>query len=386
MMTLQNVPSTVEQATQTIQTTSEVVNQSVQGTFLDTLEWFGNPLSAWLFSLALGLLVFWGLRLLCLVMTRSLSQFSATQTPSSLGFVNTFILKALAYVSPVVLFILALYVAEIPLQFNKSVDAFFEPFPVYALLLQVALWIKPLTKVTLSHYVDAQSDEKHRLSLQTLLGPVTFLIVLVGWILVLLVGLDFKGVNITALVTSLGVGGLALGLALQNVLGDLIASLSIALDKPFVLGDFIVTQDFKGTVTHIGLRSTRLEGLDGEGLVIPNSDLCKSRLRNYTRMQHRRVEHRFYVAHGTPLDAVKAIPDWVSDGFGPIKQATLERVHLAECTDWALVFEVVYVVEEADYTVFRNVQQAYLQGLLSLLAEKHVSLATMPYPLAPTKP
>ena len=285
-----------------------------------------------------------------------------------------------------VLFILAVYVAEIPLKFSKPVDAFFEPFPIYALLLQVALWIKPLTKVTLTHYVDAQADEKQRLSLQTLLGPVTFLVVLVGWSLVLLVGLNFKGVNVTALVTSLGVGGIALGLAMQNVLGDLIASLSIALDKPFLIGEFIVTQDFKGTVTHIGLRSTRLEGLDGEFLVIPNNDLMKSRIRNYTRMQRRRVEHHFNVPYDIPLDVVNAIPAWVSEGFEGLDKATLERVHLANCTDFALQFEVVYFVEDADYTVYRDVHQAYLQRLLSVLADKHVSLATMPYPAAPTKP
>jgi small-conductance mechanosensitive channel len=385
-MIAKDVQSTVEKATQTIQTTSNVVNQSVQGTFLDTVEWLGNPLSAWLFSVALGLLVFWGIRLLCLGISKPLTKISSVHTPASLSFLKKFILKAIAYISPVVLFILAVYVAEIPLKFSKPVDAFFEPFPIYALLLQVALWIKPLTKVTLTHYVDAQADEKQRLSLQTLLGPVTFLVVLVGWSLVLLVGLNFKGVNVTALVTSLGVGGIALGLAMQNVLGDLIASLSIALDKPFLIGEFIITQDFKGTVTHIGLRSTRLEGLDGEFLVIPNNDLMKSRIRNYTRMQRRRVEHHFNVPYDTPLDVVNAIPAWVSEGFEGLDKATLERVHLANCTDFAVQFEVVYFVEDADYTVYRDVHQAYLQRLLSVLADKHVSLATMPYPAAPTKP
>lgn len=382
-MITEHVQSTVEEATQTIQTTSEVVNQSVQGTFLDTVEWFGNPLSAWLFSVALGLVVFWGIRLLCLAISKPLTKIHSEHTPRSLSFLKKFILKAIAYISPVVLFILAVYVAEVPLKFSKPVDAFFEPFPIYALLLQVALWIKPLTKVTLSHYVDAQADEKQRLSLQTLMGPVTFLVVLVGWSLVLLVGLDFKGVNVTALVASLGVGGIALGLAMQNVLGDLIASLSIALDKPFVIGEFIVTQDFKGTVTHIGLRSTRLEGLDGEFLVIPNNDLMKSRIRNFTRMQRRRVEHRFNVPHDTPIKVLEAIPTWVTEGFEGFDKASLERVHLADCGDFAYVFEVVYFVEDADYTVYRDVHQTYLHHLLKRLAEENVSLATMPYAFPP---
>jgi len=186
-------------------------------------------------------------------------------------------------------------------------------------------------------------------------------------------------VNVTALVTSLGVGGLALGLALQNVLGDLIASLSIALDKPFVIGEFIITQDFKGTITHIGLRSTRLEGLDGEVLVIPNNDLMKSRIRNFTRMQRRRVEHRFNVPYDTPLGVLDAIPKRVTEGFKDLDKATLERVHLADCNDFAYVFEVVYFVEDADYTVYRDVHQAYLQGLLKRFAESGVSLATIPY-------
>ena len=379
-MVIKHIDSTVEEATQTIQATSDVLNQSVQGTFLDTVECFGNPLSAWLFAISLGLLAFWTIRFLCYGVRKSLEKMTSVHTPTGLSFLKKFLLTAIAYVHPMVLSILAIYVAEIPLHFSASVDAFFVPFPIYALLLQAALWVKPLTKIALTHYVEVQADAKQRQSLQTLMGPVTFLVVLVGWSLVLLIGLDFKGVNVTALVTSLGVGGIALGLAMQNVLGDLIASLSIALDKPFVIGEFIITKEFKGTVTHIGLRSTRLEGLDGEFLVIPNNDLVTSRIRNYTRMQRRRVEHRFNVSYATSLEILESIPLWVTAFFKELPNTSLERVHLSCFGDFALQFEVVYFVEDADYTVYMDVHQTYLRHLLKCLREAHVELVVLPYP------
>ncbi len=127
----------------------------------------------------------------------------------------------------------------------------------------------------------------------------------------LLLTLDNLGVNVTALVAGLGIGGIAVALAMQNILGDLFASLSIVIDKPFVIGDFIVVDDYKGTVEHVGLKTTRVRSLGGEQLVFSNNDLLKSRVRNYKRMYERRIEFSFGVLYQTPADQLEWIVDEV---------------------------------------------------------------------------
>src|SRR3546814_2233093 len=120
------------------------------------------------------------------------------------------------------------------------------------------------------------------------------------WTMLLLLGLDNLGVDVTAMVAGLGVGGIAVALAVQNILGDLFASLSIVIDKPFVIGDFIIVDDCLGSVEHVGLKTTRIRSLGGEQLIFANSDLLKARVRNYKRMQERRIVFKFGILHETP--------------------------------------------------------------------------------------
>ena len=135
------------------------------------------------------------------------------------------------------------------------------------------------------------------------------------WTIAFLLVLDNLGVDVTALIAGLGVGGIAVALAAQNILGDLFASLSIVLDKPFVLGDFIIVGDFMGTVEHIGLKTTRVRSLSGEQLVFPNHDLLTSRIRNYKRMQERRVVFSIGVLYETPVAQVREIPQIIQEAI-----------------------------------------------------------------------
>ncbi len=127
------------------------------------------------------------------------------------------------------------------------------------------------------------------------------------WAGLLLFALDNLGVNITGLAAGIGIGGIAIALAVQSVLGDLFASLSIVLDKPFVIGDFIIVDEYLGTVEHIGLKTTRVRSLSGEQLVFSNNDLLQSRIRNYKRMFERRVIFELGVTYQTPLERVSRI-------------------------------------------------------------------------------
>jgi small-conductance mechanosensitive channel len=193
--------------------------------------------------------------------------------------------------------------------------------------------------------------------------------------LILLLALDNLGVDITALVAGLGVGGIAVALAVQNVLGDLFASLSITLDRPFVLGDFVVLGDFMGSVEHIGIKSTRLRSLGGEQIVLSNADLLTSRLRNYGRMVERRVVFSFGVTYETDRAALREIPQTVRRIVEAQPETRFDRCHFAKYGDFALAFEAVYYVLSPDYNRFMDVQQEINLDLYASFEDAHIQFA-----------
>jgi small-conductance mechanosensitive channel len=176
--------------------------------------------------------------------------------------------------------------------------------------------------------------------------------------MVLLLTLDNLGVDITALVAGLGIGGIAVALALQNVLGDLLASLSIALDQPFVIGDFLIVGEHLGTVEYIGIKSTRLRSLTGEQIVMSNADLLSSRLRNYGRMYERRVVFTLGVTYETPRDKLREIAPLLRGIVEAQEGVRFDRAHFAKYGPYSLDFEVVYHVLSADFGRYMDAQQA----------------------------
>jgi small-conductance mechanosensitive channel len=185
-----------------------------------------------------------------------------------------------------------------------------------------------------------------------------FVIRLVLWSVVALLVLDNLGVDITALVAGLGVGGIAVALAVQNVLGDLFASLSIVLDKPFVNGDFIAIGDLVGNVEHVGLKTTRVRSLSGEQLVFSNADLLSSRIKNFGRMNERRIAFSIGVTYDTPRETLRQIPEMIKRAVESEDEARFDRSHFKEFGDSALMFETVYYVLVPDYAKYMDVQQA----------------------------
>jgi small-conductance mechanosensitive channel len=176
---------------------------------------------------------------------------------------------------------------------------------------------------------------------------------------VLLIALDTLGVDITTLIAGLGVGGIAVALAVQNVLGDLFASLAIVLDKPFVVGDFIDTGgEHVGVVENVGLKTTRVRSLSGEELVIANSDLLSSRIRNYKRMSQRRALFEIGVVYGTPSDKLRRIPELIRKAVESRDNTRFDRSHFKSFGDSALVFETVYFMTVPDYNAYMDTQQA----------------------------
>ena len=191
----------------------------------------------------------------------------------------------------------------------------------------------------------------------TTFGAVAFIGRILMWAIIVLVALANMGVDVTALVAGLGVGGIAVALAVQNVLGDLFASFSIVLDKPFVIGDFIIVGDHLGTVEHVGLKTTRIRSLSGEQLVFSNTDLLGSRIRNFKRMYERRVVFALGVVYQTPAKLLEKIPSMLRQIVESREQVRFDRAHFKDFGPHSLNFEIVYWVLTPDYTIYMDIQQ-----------------------------
>lgn len=195
------------------------------------------------------------------------------------------------------------------------------------------------------------------------------------WSAALLLLLDNAGVDITALIAGLGIGGIAIGLAAQGLFSDLFAGVSILFDKPFQRDDLIEFGDFIGTVSKIGLKTTRVRSLSGEEVIIRNTNLLDETIRNYQRLNERRWLFRIGVTYQTSADLLEQIPDWIKDLIEDTENARFERAHFAGFGDSALEFEIVCHAQSMDYTVFMDVRQAVNVGLVRKFADEGVEFA-----------
>lgn len=243
-----------------------------------------------------------------------------------------------------------------------------------AILAQAGAWAGHLV-LLLAERKKAEAVEGGRPGDATAWTALAFVARLAVWSVVLLLALDNVGVDVTALVAGLGVGGLAIGLAVQNVLGDIFASLSIVLDRPFAVGDFLVVDDVAGTVEHVGLKTTRVRALSGEQVVLSNAGLLSSRIRNFQRLERRRVVLGFGVLYETSPDDLAAVPGIVREVVEAQEATVFDRAHLFRFGDSSLDFEVVYALQDPDYNRHMDVQQAVMLGLFRRFAERGIGFA-----------
>lgn len=225
-----------------------------------------------------------------------------------------------------------------------------------AIFWQAGLWASTAAVAWLDHRRKATLDEDKAVAGS--IGIIRFVARVLIWAMVLLLTLENLGVDITALVAGLGIGGIAVALALQNVLGDLLASLSIALDQPFVLGDFLIVGDHMGSVEYVGIKSTRLRSLTGEQIVMSNADLLSSRVRNYGRMYERRIVFSLGVTYETPREKLQRLPPLLREIIEAQEGVRFDRAHFSKYGDFSLDFEIVYYVQSPDYGRYMDVQQA----------------------------
>jgi len=250
----------------------------------------------------------------------------------------------------------ALFIGSLALALPEGVRRGVFTVIAVALVMQGGLWLNAAMVFWQKRYVEQR--RKTDPASATTVNAVGFVARLVLWSVVLLLVLDNFGIDVTALVAGLGVGGIAVALATQNILGDLFASLSIVLDKPFVIGDFLIIGDFMGSVEYVGLKTTRLRSLSGEQLVFSNTDLLGSRIRNYGRMYERRVVFKLGVTYQTPRDKLSRIPGIIREAIERQENTRFDRSHFQAYGDFSLNFESVYYIASPDYNLYMDLQQA----------------------------
>lgn len=319
---------------------------------LDRIYW-NNPISEWLTALGVALIVMILVRLVKWGLVRYFSKRNRPDGPDVYELAATLARRTKL---PFIM-ILAVYAGLQVLQLPKGLLPWVHSVSLSALILQLTIWSASLVDYFLDR--SRQRDVEENAARETTLRAAGVGLKLVLVIIAVLLILDnIPGVEITALVASLGIGGIAVALAVQNILSDLFASLSIVLDKPFVIGDFIIVDDYLGSVEHIGLKTTRVRSLSGEQLVFSNNDLLKSRVRNYKRMAERRVLFSIGVTYQTPAEKLERIPDIIRRIIESQQTVRFDRAHFQGYGDFALNFEVVYYVLDADYNRYMDIQQA----------------------------
>ncbi|MBU2644830.1 mechanosensitive ion channel family protein [bacterium] len=323
----------------------------------------------WLTAISIAIGVFLIIYISKVIVLRKLSK-STPETEKDWGdlmFALTGKIK-----SPV-LFVLALYSGTLTLDLPTDVTRIFSNVAFVVVLLQVALIGTHIIGFYTLRY--RQKKITSNAAAVTTVVSVGFVLKALLWFVMVLVALDNFGVNVNTLVTGLGIGGIAVALAVQNLLGDLFASFSIVLDKPFVIGDFIIVGEYLGTVEHVGLKTTRIRSLSGEQLIFSNGDLLASRIRNFKSMVERRVLFSIGVIYQTTYDQLVAIPEIIRSIIESQSQVRFDRAHFKEYGAYSLNFEIVYWIQHPDYNMYMDIQQTINLAIYRQFDEMGIAFA-----------
>ena len=321
----------------------------------------------WIIGLAIAVGVY-----LVLAFARRLLLRRVERSDAQVGWLNG-LRQALVRTSSLFLLVLAIYAGTFFVTLPPAVDRAIASALVIALFLQGALWASHVVVGWIAWY--AESKARQNKAIANALQLIQLFARVVVWSIALLLILNNLGFDVTALVAGLGIGGIAVALAAQNILSDLFASLAIVLDQPFVVGDAVLLGDKSGTVERIGIKTTRLRSLSGEELIVSNADLLASRIHNFKRMAERRVEFTIGIAYETPAEKVEKLPGMLRAIVEAQGQVRFDRAHFARYGDFALVYEVVYWTLSADYNVYMDTQQRINLAIFRQLQDEGVAFA-----------
>lgn len=338
--------------------------------FLDLLQesYFGNTLHAYLVAFGIfvaALLFFQILKSRIFFKLDAWAKKTKTDADDEL-------ISILEKIPGVLYFFAALYFALQFIELLSTIEKTVEVISIILLIYWATKVASELIEYGLSKAAKSQNGKREK---NTTYFALTLIAKIILWSTGLLLILSNLGVNISALVASLGIGGIAIALAMQNILGDIFSSFSIYLDKPFEVGDYIVIGEHQGTVKKIGLKTTRIEALQGEEIVISNNELTSTSIQNFKRMKKRRVVFTIGVTYSTPHKVLKKIPKLLKDAMKSVKKTTFDRSNFKSFGASSLDFETVYYLESNDYKEYMNTQEKINLAVVEAFEKENIEIA-----------
>lgn len=328
-----------------------------------------SPLAAVASLLLFALLLAYTIRRVILLTLRKVEKLVRNETPSQRQLFESLNNRTYTILVAVALLPFCGILFE---QVRARHEGWLRTFALIFLVLQLGLWIDAAVTYLLRRKVELSNDTAQL----TVLGTLSFFSRILVWIILAVLAADNLGLEVGTLVAGLGIGGIALALAVQTVLGDLLNSLSLVFDKPFEVGDAIRLPDgLVGIVERIGIRSTRIRNLSGEEVIIPNSDLSKSRIQNFKRMERRRVVSVIGVTYSTPIAIMEQLPGMLREIIEAIPETQVDRSHFRGFGDSALELEFVYFALSREYGQFMDIQQQVNLEIMRRFEKLGVSFA-----------
>lgn len=335
--------------------------------FLKTVFW-GNSVANYITSLLifLGCIIF--LNIFRKIILKKLKRWAEKTTTTLDDFIVALIQKIMLPLGYLGAFYLSINMLEIAEVIKRLINiATLGVITVFSCRL-----ITSLISYGFSRYLRIKGGGD---TLKRSLGGIMSVVRFIVWGLATIFFLDNIGFKVSTVIAGLGIGGVAVALAAQAVLGDLFSYFAIVFDRPFEVGDFIIVGDYLGTVEYVGIKTTRIRSLSGEQLVFSNMDLTNSRVRNYKRMERRRVVFQFGVVYETTLEQLKKIPGIVERIIKSIDDTVFDRAHFFSFGDFSLIFEVVYYVLGSDYNKYMDIQQKINFALKEELEKENIKFA-----------
>lgn len=338
---------------------------------LRNLQFGSNTMLDWIQAL----LLFAGLNLLLKIIQVIIIARLKRLTDRTRTDFDDVIIEIFTRIKPPFYILVSLYFAVQMLTVSALVERIIYASFILVAIYEVVQALSRLVDYFIDKYIRAAEENGDVEQAQTMASAAGVFVKVVLWVLGIVLALSNLGLNITSLVASLGIGGIAVALAIQNILGDIFSSFSIYADKPFKLGDFIVVGQDKGTVEKIGLKSTRIRTLQGEQLVISNRELTSARVQNFKKLEKRRASFVIGVAYGTALEKLKSIPDIVTEIIQAEEKAELDRCHFVSFGDSSLNFETVFYFDSPDYGEYMDALQRINFALYERFASVRIEFA-----------
>lgn len=335
--------------------------------FLDYV-FLGNTISNWL--IAIG--VFVGIYILVRIFKYAIIHRLEKLADKTATTIDDFLIEVIRKSVVPMLYFSGVYLA---MRFLKFTDKVYDITHIALLVIFTFYTLRIITsaiKFSVFHYLDKQEGSEVK---KKQARGILIIVNVIVWGLGIVFLLDNLGRDVTAIIAGLGVGGIAIALAAQTILGDLFSYFVIFFDQPFEIGDFVLVDDKSGTIEYIGVKTTRIRTLTGDILVISNTDLTNSRVHNYKRLQERRIVFKLGVIYQTTHEQLKAIPGIIKEAIEEVEGVRFDRSHFSGYGDFSLDFETVYYVLEPDYAVYMDKQQDIYLGIFKKFEDNDLVFA-----------